>query len=434
MFARYNQEMRHTLVSTAVLLTAMIGVLLSRSISLRAAIVPVQSTVTFSQHIAPLIYANCTACHREGETAPFSLTNYAEAKKHAKQMADVTSRRIMPPWRAEIGHGDFLGERRLTESQIAQLQQWVKDGCPEGDRAATPEPPKFTSGWQLGEPDLIVKMSDPYTLQAEGRDRYECFAIPIHIPEGKYLKAVEFRPGNRRIVHHAVLATLKHGMADWMMKAGGGKSFSSGLVAPGDRLPGSLGLWTPGYEARPLPEGYAAEWPTDCDLVLQLHLHPSGKPEVEQSTVGLHLTSEKPSGKMKSMVMLDKSLDIAPGNGNYEIRESKTLKSAVDAYGIFPHMHLLGRTVDVTAALPDGTTRPMISVRDWDFNWQNYYQYAKPFRLPAGTRLDARWTFDNSASNPANPSQPPRRVTFGEQTTNEMAALILDVMPVKDVK
>ncbi len=396
-----------------------------------AAALPAPSPVTFARQIAPIIYANCTACHREGETAPFSLTTYAEVKKHARHIADVTTRHVMPPWRAEKGHGDFLGERRLDETQIDQLQQWVKAGCPEGDAAVTPALPKFASGWQLGEPDLIVKMPEAYELISEGRDMYQCFVIPVKIPAGKYLESVEFRPGNRRIVHHAVLTTLKHGMANWMLTAGGGKSFSSGLVAPGDRLPGSLGLWTPGYEPRPLPPGYAMEWPTESDLVLQLHLHPSGKPEFEQSSVGLHLTSEKPHGKLKSMVMLDKNVDIKAGDGNYEVDKSMTLKAPVDVYGIFPHMHLLGHTVKVTATLPDGSSRPMIAIGDWDFNWQNYYQYAMPFRLPAGTRLEAHWSFDNSASNPANPSQPPRRVTFGEQTTNEMAALILDVIPVE---
>ena len=231
-----------------------------------------------------------------------------------------------------------------------------------------------------------------------------------------------------------MLTTLRRDVATVRVMFGGGKSFSSGLVAPGMRLPGTLGLWTPGFESKPLPDGYAVEWPADCDLVLQLHLHPSGKVETEQSSVGLYFTDEKPRGRIKSLVMLYKKVDIAAGNGNYVIDTSMVIKNDVDAYGIFPHMHLLGRTVKVTAQLPDGTVHPMVAVGDWDFNWQNYYQYAAPFRLPAGTKLNAHWTFDNSASNPANPSQPPKRVRFGEQTTDEMAALILDVMPVSPTK
>jgi mono/diheme cytochrome c family protein len=414
---------------------AALGLGLAAAGAVGAAAENLPAPVTFSGQIAPLMYANCTACHRDGETAPFSLVTYADAKKHAKQIADVTSRGVMPPWKAQAGHGDFLGVRRLDAAQIALIQQWVNSDCPPGDPAATPPPPQFTSGWQLGEPDLIVKMAEPYELAAEGRDAYRCFVIPLQIPPGKYLQAVEYRPSNRRIVHHALLTSLKHDAAAFrLIMTGDGKSFSSGLVAPGERLPGSLGLWTPGLEPRPLPDGYANAWPAGCDLVLQLHLHPSGKPEREQSSVGLHFTSEKPHGRLKSLVMLYKDIDIAPGDGRYAVDTSMLVKSDAAVYGIFPHMHLLGRTVQVTALLPDGTTRPMISIGDWDFNWQNYYQYAAPFRLPAGTRLKAHWTFDNSASNPANPSQPPRRVRFGEQTTNEMAALILDVIPTGPVK
>lgn len=394
-----------------------------------------ESPVTFSTHIAPLIYSQCSACHREGETAPFSLMSYAEVKKHAKQIADVTSRRVMPPWRAEQGHGDFIGERRLDERQIALLQQWVKQDCPEGDPALAPKPPRFPAGWQLGEPDMIVKMAEPYTLATTGRDDYQCFVIPLQIPAGKYIRAVEYRPGNRKVVHHALLTSLRHEAAMVrLIMTGNGKSFSSGLVAPGERLPGPLGIWTPGWEPQPLPDGFAAEWPTGCDLVLQLHLHPSGKPETEQSSVGFYFTSEKPHGKLRSLVLLDKKVDIAPGDPNYVSDLSKVLKEPADAYGIFPHMHLLGRTVKVTATFPDGTIKSLLSIGDWDFNWQNYYQYASPLHLPAGTRLEMHCTFDNSAANPANPSQPPRRVTFGEQTTNEMAALILDVIPVGQSK
>jgi hypothetical protein len=387
--------------------------------------------VTFSREIAPLVYKNCTTCHRSGEAAPFPLISYGDAKKHARQIADVTARHIMPPWRAEPGHGDFIGEHRLDDSQIALFKKWVDQGCLEGDAKAAPEVPQFTSGWQLGEPDMIVKMPEPYELVAEGRDVYRCFVLPVQIPAGKYLRAVEFRPSNRRIVHHALLTTLRHDFAVARLFMGKGNSFSSGLVAPGDRLAGSLGLWTPGYEPRPLPAGYAIEWPRNCDLVVQLHLHPSGKPEFEQSSIGLYFSGERPHGRLKSLVMLYKDINIAPGNDHYSVNKSMTLKEDVDAYGIFPHMHLIGRTVDVTATLPDGSKQPLIQINDWDFNWQNYYQYAKPIHLKAGTKVEAHWTFDNSADNAANPSQPPQRVTFGEQTTDEMAALIFDVIPRK---
>jgi len=389
------------------------------------------SAITFSDQIASIIYSNCTTCHREGEAGPFSLVSFADARRHAKEMVDVTSRRVMPPWKAQHGELEFIGERRLADDQIETIRRWVAGGCTQGDPATAPKPPQFTSGWQLGEPDMVVIMPQPYALAAEGPDEYRCFVIPLKIPPGKYIKSVEYRPGNRKIVHHAVLTMLPHDLAAAQLEAGDGKSFSSGLAPPGQRLPGPLGIWTPGMEPQPLPDGFAARWPQGVDLVLQLHLHPSGKIETERSSVGFHFTDEAPRARLRSVIFMEKKIDIAPGDSNYAIDNSLILPAAVDAYGIFPHMHLLGRTIKVTATLPDGSRHDLLSIGDWEFKWQNYYQYATPVRLPAGTQLSTRWTYDNSAANPANPGNPPRRVVFGEQTTDEMAALVLDVIPLK---
>ncbi|HSU68369.1 MAG TPA: cytochrome c, partial [Tepidisphaeraceae bacterium] len=343
--------------------------------------------VTFAEHIAPLIYAQCASCHRPGETAPFELLTYADVRRHAKDIADVTARRAMPPWKAEHGFGDFLGERRLTDEQIAMLREWVHQGCPQGDPQLAPPTPTFAQGWRLGEPDLVVRMGEPYAVPAEGRDIYRCFVIPLKVPAGKYIKAVEYRPGNRKIVHHAVITMLSHDKAMQKLAVGDGKSFSSGLNAPGKRLPGPMGIWTPGLEPQSLPEELASAWPNGTDLVLQLHLHPSGRPELEQSLIGLHFTDRQPLAQFQSMVLLDK-VDIPAGDAKYVSEKSLVVQKPVDAYGIFPHMHLLGRTVKVTATLPDGQTIvPLLSINDWDFNWQNFYQYSTPVRLPAGTRI-----------------------------------------------
>jgi hypothetical protein len=286
-------------------------------------------------------------------------------------------------------------------------------------------------GWQLGEPDQVVAMAEPYTLAAEGRDVYRCFIVPVQIPAGKYLRAVEFRPGNRKIVHHAVLSTLPREVAEKKLAdepPGNGPGFSSGLPAPGDRLAGPLGIWVPGKEVLPLPEGYAAAWPKGQVLIVQLHLHPDGKVEQERSSIGLYFTDKPPVGSVQAVVLFNKKVDIGPGEKDFTLKASQTLKFDAEVVGIFPHMHLLGRTVRLTATLPDGSTTPLLSIDDWDFNWQGYYQPASPTRLPAGTRVDCVWTFDNSADNLANPSHPPLRVRFGEQTTNEMGALVMDVI------
>lgn len=385
--------------------------------------------VTFNKDIAPLVYRNCATCHRPGEVAPFPLLSYRDVSKRAELIRDVTGQRSMPPWKADPSSGHFADERILTDGQIATIARWVDAGTPEGDPADLPEPPRFALGWQLGEPDMVVKMTEPYELVDAGDDVYRGFVVPVKIPEGKYLKAVEYRPGNRRIVHHAVFTTLPHRTAQAKLASGDGKSFSTGLAPPGMLLPGQLAFWTPGMVPVPLPEGYAAELPAGHDLILQLHLHPSGKTETEQSSIGLHFTDEKPRGRLQLMILNQSKIRIDPGDASYAVTATKTIPRDVELYGVFPHMHLIGRTVKLTATLPDGTTLPLLSIGDWNFNWQAYYRYATPLRLPAGTKIQGRFTYDNSENNPANPSRPPRRVTYGEQTTNEMAIAILDMLP-----
>lgn len=393
-----------------------------------------KASVTFNKDVAPLVFQHCATCHRPGEVAPFSLLSYRDVRKRAELIRDVTGDRVMPPWRAEPGSGHFADERRLSDEQVATIARWVDAGAPEGDPADRPDPPKFTQGWQLGEPDLVMTMPEPYELKAEGSDVYRGFVIPLKVPAGKYLRAVEFRPGNRRIVHHAVFTTMPHKAAQAKLESGDGKSFPTGLAPPGQLLPGQLAFWTPGMTPIPLPEGYAAALSAGSDLVLQLHLHPSGKVETEQSSIGFHFTDEAPRGRLNLLILNQRQIHIEPGDANYTVTATRTIPRDVDVYGVFPHMHLIGRKVKVTATLPDGTTQPLISIGDWNFNWQFYYRYSTPLHLPAGTKLEGRFTYDNSEQNPANPSHPPKPVTYGEQTTNEMAIMTLDWMPPAEAK
>ena len=412
-------------------------ILLLAAPTLRAASIDAKAgaPVTFSKDIAPIVYANCSTCHHDGEAAPFSLLSYEDARKHAKQIVKVTSSTQMPPWKAEHGFGDFLGERRLTPDQIVLLQRWLDAGCPEGDPASAPKSPQYTAGWQLGAPDMVVKMPVAYTVPAQGRDVYRCFVIPVEIPAGKYLKAVEYRPGNRKVVHHAVICSMDEAKARRMEAAetDGQVGFRTGLNAPGNRLPGSLGIWAPGHDAVPLPEGYTVSWPQGNVICMQLHLNPSGKPEVEQSSLGLYFTDKAPIGRVQNAVLMNKNINIQPGDASYRVTSQLILPYSVDIIGLFPHMHLLGKECRATATLPDGTTRPLIWIKDWDFSWQTYYSFQKPLRLPAGTRVDASFSFDNSADNPRQPSNPPQMVHFGEQTVNEMGVLILDAIPADPV-
>jgi mono/diheme cytochrome c family protein len=388
--------------------------------------------VTFNRDIAPLVFEHCAVCHRPGEVAPFSLLSFADVQKRAKQIETVTARDFMPPWKGVAGHGSFIGERRLSPEQRARIAEWVAQGTPEGEPGDLPPTPKFREGWKLGEPDLVLTMPQPYEVPADGADIYRNFVFTVQVPPGKYIKAAEYRPGNRQVVHHAALsvdASAKSRTQDADDPAPG---FQGSLNIPGRMLPGSLGSWTPGRDPLPLPEGYSMPWPSGADLILQLHLHPSGKVEREQSSVGLYFTEEPPQRSMIDLLLIHRKIDIPAGERTYRTRDELTLPIEMEAFGLFPHMHIIGREIKITAQPPEGEPFSLLWINDWDFNWQNFYQFAAPVKLPAGTRLVLEAVHDNSAENARNPSQPPRRVTWGEQTTNEMSVAILQLVPAQE--
>lgn len=390
-----------------------------------------KGSVTFNKQIAPIVFANCTSCHRPGEVAPFPLLNFRDVQKRDVQVAMVTKDRVMPPWKAEPGYGDFCDERRLTNEQIGLIQQWVDDGSPEGDPKDLPEAPKFTDGWQLGPPDMILKMPESYTVVAEGRDVYRCFVIPIPINEDKYVSAVEYRPGNRKVVHHTLLFLDSLGLARKKDEADPGAGFAS-FGGLGFIPTGGLGGWAPGSMPRPMPEGTAKAIKKGSDLVIQVHFHPTGKEESELSQVGLYFSKEAPKRTLGAITLRSRQMNIAPGDAAYKVKDSQTTTIDMEAVGIIPHAHLLAKDIKCNATLPDGTVQPLIWIKDWDFNWQGSYQYAKPVKLPKGTKIEMEFTYDNSAANPRNPSKPPKRVTWGEQTTDEMALCWVQVMPANE--
>jgi hypothetical protein len=319
-----------------------------------------------------------------------------------------------------------MGERWLTTRQIELFAQWSRTGRAKGDPADEPPPPEFAEGWQLGEPDLVLTMPDEFTLPPDGPDQLQHFVVATNLAEDRLVAAVEFRPGNRRVVHHCVLFLDSTGAArklDAATPEPGYLRFGS----PGFLPTGSIGGWSVGNTARPLPGGMGRLLKQGSDLVMQIHYHPSGKKEVDRSSVGLYFVKRpiaeslaEPAKVVDAIWMADYRIDIPPGESNFERATQYTLPKDVILVGIVPHMHLIGRSMNVWAALPDGTRKSLIEIPDWDFNWQDEYYYERPFRLPAGTRIDVAARYDNSAANPANPSSPPARVTYGEQTTDEM--------------
>ena len=384
---------------------------------------------TFAADVAPILYANCVSCHRTGEVAPFTLTSYDDARKRAKTIARVTGERFMPPWKPEAGHGDFKHVRRLTDEQVKTLSAWAEAGAPEGDAKQTPPLPKFPDGWQLGEPDLVVTMPETYTLRAEGRDDYRCFVLPLNLDADKFVSAVEFRPGNRKVVHHALFFLDTTGKARELDEKADGPGYAM-MGGIGFLPTGSLGGWAPGYMPQRLPDGIARRVRKGSDLVLQTHFHPSGKIETERSTVGIYFAKKTPDKLLVSIPRAIRKLEIPAGEKDYRINHEGTLPLEVELIGITPHAHLLCKEIKVDATLPDGTPKPLIWIKDWDFNWQGQYRYAAPVHLPKGTRVQMRYVYDNSDGNPRNPASPPKLVTWGEETNDEMAIAFLEfVLP-----
>ncbi len=401
------------------------------SLSSGASAADSSSQVTFNKDIAPLVFSLCAHCHRPGEVAPFSLLSYHDVSKRAEQILDLVERGTMPPWRPKTGYGEFGNGRRLTPAEIDTVRQWVKGGAVEGRAVDLPKPPKFSSDWHLGKPDLIVTMPEPFTVPAEGRDVYLNVVLPFNVPEGKYIKAAEFRPGNRRVVHHAVLFYDTSGKARKLDDENHSMGFLAG-TPPGQFLPGTLSIWTPGRFSAPLSEGLSMPWPKNADLVLNLHLHPSGKSETEQSTVGFYFTDEPPRRSLVDVTLIDRKIDIAPGDKGFRTKDSCTLPIDLDALSIFPHMHMIGKEIKLTAEYPDGKTQVLFWIDDWNFNWQDLYQYAQPVHLPKGTKLTFEGVHDNSADNPFNPRTPPVRVRWGEQTFDEMSIVFLNLAPTRE--
>jgi tetratricopeptide (TPR) repeat protein len=385
---------------------------------------------TFSRDIAPLVFANCSVCHRPGESAPFSLLSYEDVRKHAKQIAEVTASRFMPPWLPVEGYGKFVGERRLQEGEIGLFQRWHEDGAPGGDPAETPPVPEFIEGWQLGKPDLIVTMPEPYTLPADGRDVYRNFVLPVSVDRARYVRGVEFRPGNPQIVHHAFVLVDDHGGSMALDAADPGPGFEGMDTGPDARSPGGQFVsWQPGKRASFVPEGMSWRLPVGTRLVVQMHMRPSGKPEVVQARVGLFFTDEPPTRVPYKLVLASSTIDIPAGERNYVLDSSYRLPVDVKVYGLIPHAHYLAREMRAFADLPDGSRRWLLRIDRWDFNWQGDYRFKEPVALPKGSILRQHFVYDNSAENPLNPNLPPKRVRFGPNTTDEMGELWLQVLP-----
>jgi hypothetical protein len=413
----------------------MILVFLIAALFLAACDSPVQDPVgviappTFASDIAPIIHQNCAPCHRPGEVAPFPLLSYTDVKKHAEQIAVVTADRFMPPWMPAAGYGTFSQERRLSQEQIDLLAAWARAGAPQGDSTQTPAPPQWTKGWQLGQPDLVVDMPLAYTLAPDGTDVFRNFVVPVGLRTRRYIRAVELRPGNNRIVHHAVIMVDATGAARLHEARDPEPGFAGMTFGEAQDPDGHFLGWTPGKRPYAGEKGLAWKLEPGTDLVLQFHMLPTGKSEKLQAKVGLYFADGPPTLVPAMLRLGRKDLDIPAGEKHYPVRDIYKLPVDVEVLTIYPHAHYLGKEMSVFATLPDGSKEWLIRIPEWDFFWQDDYRYAEPVHLPAGSVIEMQYVYDNSADNILNPFDPPQRIRYGLRSEDEMGDLTLQVLP-----
>lgn len=382
---------------------------------------------TFTKQIAPIIFDKCSACHRPDGVAPFSLLTYAAVRQRAKQIATVTKDRFMPPWKAEPGYGDFVGQHPLTDAEIDLIQRWVDEGSLEGSPGDLPPPPRWPEGWQLGKPDLIVTLPRPYRLPAEGTDVFRIFVLPLPLSAMRYVRGLEFRPGNPRVMHHANIRIDPTSASRELDEQDPTPGYEGGFAPSADYPEGYFPGWTPGQSDPLLPKGLAWRLDKGTDLVIQLHMRPSGKPEVVDFSVGFFLGNDPPERTPAMLRLGRQSIDIAAGESDYTIIDSYLLPVDVEVQAVHAHAHSRAREIQGFATLPDGTKKWLIYIKDWDFRWQHVYRYVRPFVLAKGTTLTMRYTYDNSAENPRNPPGPPTRVRYGWRSADEMGDLWIQV-------
>ena len=387
-------------------------------------------TVTYTETIAPILFEHCVTCHHPDGIGPFSLLDYESARERSAMIATATGRRAMPPWKPVAPLGAFRGERTLTDEQIDLIARWAAADAPEGPLDARPVPPDIADGWQLGTPDIVATLPEAYTLPVGTTDVYRKFVMPVALDEPRWIRAVEIRPGSSAAIHHARIMIDPTGRARDLDAADPLPGFGGLMIDSGRYPPGHVLGWAPGKMPTVQPDSLS--WPLfpGTDLIMQLHLLPGEAPVVVRPEVGLYYAQTPATLRPVSVVLSSMTIDIPAGEAAHVVRDGYRLPVAVDVLAIYPHAHYLGKEIHATATLPDGTERTLLRIDDWDFNWQDEYRYVEPVHLPADTRIEMRYVYDNSAANPANPNSPPQPVRFGPRSTDEMAQLLLQVLTI----
>ncbi|WP_182864561.1 redoxin domain-containing protein [Rhodopirellula sp. JC639] len=378
-----------------------------------------EGSVTYTRDIAPIIQTHCSSCHRENQSAPFPLLTYDDVSGHANQIVEVTRDRYMPPWKPAPGFTRLRDEMRLSDHQIDLIEAWVESGKPQGDPADLPPPIRHVKGWKLGEPDLILEMQDVFTVPASGPDIRQYFVIPSRLSDDRLITAIDFHPGTPQAVHHAsfYLDTRRAGRK---LDEADPEPGYSGFGGPQFESQGTLTSWFPGMTPRKLPRGMGRLVQKGSDIVAEIHYVTTGKVERDRSKIGLYFAHRSARQLVVEVQVGNKDIEIPAGASHHHERATYTLPVQTMFLDLVPHMHMLGSEVKVWAKAPDGRSKPLLWIKDWDFNWQGQYSFAKPIILPAGTQIIVDAWFDNSSDNPLNPNSPPVTVRWGEDSTDEM--------------
>lgn len=368
--------------------------------------------VTFAKDVAPILYKNCTYCHRPGEVAPFSLMSYTDARPWARSIRNAVTKRAMPPWNADPHYGDFRDPRRLSDGDIATLVAWADGGAKEGNPAETPALPQFVDGWQIGTPDLILEMAEPVKIPASGTIPYITVPTNYEFPEDTWIQAIEVRPGNRRVVHHAVASA----------------SIPSGS-GPGDG--GNVHLYSPGLEAMIWREGYGKFFPKGTRISFSMHYNAIGTETTDRSRIGFTFATRPVHTRVNTTIVLNNTLIVPPMVQRHEVIAAYQFAAEARIHGLRPHMHLRAQLGTASLIRPDGNRRVLLHIPKWDDGWQNYYVLSRPERVPKGALLEYLASYDNSPANPLNPD-PTRPVPWGQQVWDEMHSVYMTWTAVND--
>jgi hypothetical protein len=374
---------------------------------------------TYTRDVAPILHRSCLNCHRRHQVGPFALETYEQARKRASDIASVATDRLMPPWKPAPGVGPKLKhDQSLSAGDIAILEAWAEAGAPEGDPKDLPSAPQFAEGWKLGPPDLVLEPAESFKMPASGPDTYRCFVIPTNLTRDTYISAIDILPGNARVVHHINAFLDTSGAARKKDEAEPGPGYTS-FSGPGIESYEDLTFWAAGHEATHLPPGIGQRLPSQSDVILQIHYHPSGKREVDRTRIGVYFSREPVKQALHWSTASNSEFQLPAGDANVEVKASWYIPTDLEVIAVSPHMHLLGRDMRMSVTYPNGRKADLIHIPVWDSSWQSSYYFQKPIPLPQGSILRVIAHFDNSAHS-RNPNQPPKSVKWGYGANDEM--------------